>query len=128
MQELRELKMPKTLPGSSCGTLTRRTKTEGGKEEKDTLTEGRRVEEEVTSVTEGKRIEAQETDAAGVGVNWKAASGAQSPKAEIGWPRVGVTRKGSLEMRKSRGRCQRRCHAGDSSAHGSKLGMFADGR
>ena len=55
----------------------------------------------MTSATEGKRIEAKEADAAGVGVNWKAASGAQSPKAEIGWPRVGVTRKGSLEMRKA---------------------------
>ena len=49
--------------------------------------DGRRVEKEVMSAMEEKRTEAKEpreTDAAGVDVTWKAASGAKSSKAEIG--------------------------------------------
>ena len=58
---------------------------------------------------EWRRIEAKErreTDAAGGGVTWKAASGAQSSKAEIGpsgKSGVGVNRKGSLRDQSSKG-------------------------
>ena len=63
------------------------------------------VEKEVMSAVEWIRIEAKEpreTDAAGVGVNWKAASEALSSEADInpsGESGVGVNRKGSLETR-----------------------------
>ena len=102
IQELRELThcqdtVVVKLPG--------RSKAEGGEEEKEVIDEVRRVDKEVMSAMEGKRIgakELREADTAGVGVNLKAASGAQSSKAEIGpsdESGVGVNQKGPLEMR-----------------------------
>ena len=71
--------------------------------------------------------EPRETDAAGGGVTWKAASGAQSSKADIGpsgESGVGVNPKGSLEVKAEES------SSGDVilETHGSKLGLLADGR
>ena len=62
--------------------------------------------------------ERRETDAAGVGVIWKAVSGAQSSKAEIGPSResgVGVNRKGSRARPKFHEQCWRFAEEEESS-------------
>ena len=80
---------------------------EGGKGEKEEINEMRRVEKEVMNAMEWKRIDAKEpreTGSAGGGVTWKAESGAQGSKAEIGSSResgVGVKWERWVEMSKT---------------------------
>ena len=50
-QELRELKMSKSLPGHSGDKVLGRGKAGGGNEEKEVIDEVRRVEKEVTNAT-----------------------------------------------------------------------------
>ena len=107
--------MRQALPVYGGGKLPRRSKAEGGKEDKEVKDEERRRRKGGDERGGVERIKAKETsemDAAGGGITWKGGIGAQSSKAEIGLSGesgVGVNRQGSLEM------------------NGSKLGLFTDG-
>ena len=66
IQEVRELRAPKGLPGHSGGKMQGRSKAEGGKGEKEVEDEVRRVEKEVTkAVLTASPIES--TSSGGVG-------------------------------------------------------------